>query len=771
MAKFRSHKNSLIGGELSPTAFGRIDIPQYGHACKTLRNMLPLLSGGAYRRPGSRFETSFDYDTDLAPGLIPFVVSKTEAYCLLFGSTYGFPYLKAYRPTSNSSGATAAATVVGSPPYIGRIVVDTTSWGYYDEWHEVQYVQSADVMWLTYPRYKPQKIIRTSANNLKICGFDTDSSGTTLTGSDLRDAYPYLAQNATSQTMAISNAAVGAGRTLTSSTAFFQTGHIGAIFKSNIGGTIGSCQVTAVAFGGLTATVTVLTAFGSTAATTAWWESAWSDYRGWPRSVDFIQFRLVYGGTASYPDSMWFSKTNTYGVMSTSTDTDPNVPAASTSGFTLTMGASRQLNLIQWLSAGDNSLLIGTQQDEWVAAPINAELGFYGGNIGLSKKSSYGSSYTAAIRKSDEVIFCGSSESELRGLVFNNDQQSYVAEPIQAYYDEFPYAEPFSYIANGNRKIRKMGWDQSRRTLWCIDTAGNLRALTRDRQVGINTWTSHEMGGFDASQIGSIIGIDLGGSNYTTDPAYYICAGSVISLAVLPNPLIGTDDIWLVVKRKISGGYEYHLERLIGRNYPLATAYSVSNPEGSYLVDAAVFVQNNKIAPAIVADVFSGLDHLEGEIPVGTAFNSRGIFKVIGSAIVSGDTTLESTSAFGLDTETTTHVVMGLNYESVVEPVRLEAGSQVGSAQGAIKRIHQLVTRFYRTIAAKIGRDADTLETLVFRESDTPSGDSPELFTGDKPRPFNGTYDRDGLVYILQDQPLPFAVVSITAEGLEYDGG
>jgi hypothetical protein len=60
VAKFRFQKSSLLAGEISPTAFGRTDLPQYQAACKTLRNMIPRLSGGAYRRPGTFFEKALD---------------------------------------------------------------------------------------------------------------------------------------------------------------------------------------------------------------------------------------------------------------------------------------------------------------------------------------------------------------------------------------------------------------------------------------------------------------------------------------------------------------------------------------------------------------------------------------------------------------------------------------------------------------------------------------------------------------------------------------
>ena len=55
-----------------------------------------------------------------------------------------------------------------------------------------------------------------------------------------------------------------------------------------------------------------------------------------------------------------------------------------------------------------------------------------------------------------------------------------------------------------------------------------------------------EMGGFDATQIESTIG---GYPGYSQ-----LCAGSVVSMAVVPNPTLGVNDIWLVVlKASVDG--------------------------------------------------------------------------------------------------------------------------------------------------------------------------------------------------------------------------
>lgn len=44
-----------------------------------------------------------------------------------------------------------------------------------------------------------------------------------------------------------------------------------------------------------------------TTATYKWSEGAWSDYRGWPRTIETHDQRIIYGGSRSYPQTVWSS--------------------------------------------------------------------------------------------------------------------------------------------------------------------------------------------------------------------------------------------------------------------------------------------------------------------------------------------------------------------------------------------------------------------------------------------------------------------------------
>ncbi len=756
MAKFRSPKTSFLGGEISGASLGRLELPFYPYACQTMLNMIPIASGGAYRRPGTFFEANLGaVSTIYAPAIIPFIYSQSEVYCIEIGKTVaGTGYAKAYRPTSNSVVSTAS-NITGAHLYDRATFAGGL--GAYDEWHDIKYPQSADILYLVHPNRKPIRITRTAADTFALAAFDNG-----LTGATFRDAWPYLDQNTTAITLTVSNGAVGTGRTVTASAPFFASTHVGAVFKQNHGGTIGCFRITAFTNStSVTAEVMVEleAAAAPTTANATWWESAWSDYQGWPRTVCFYQDRLAYGGTLRKPDSIWFSTTSSYNAMSVSTITLPYSAPTGAQPFTLGL-LSQQLNVLQWMSPS-NTLAIGTLGDEWLIDRESPTSGFGADNSKADVVTKYGSSYCYPQRVGNELIFAQKSEDTLRSFIFNFQEDSFTGEPIQHFYQDFPKSDQ-SLLKYGNRKFRRFTWDQGRDTLWCNDTQGNLFGLTRDRRLQINAWHRHQLGGFDSTVTGSPLG---SGSTLTSDPAYVYKTGSVVSIISIPNPVIGQEDLWMVVYRKINGTFRFYLERMIGKFIPFETAYAegFSSDIGLYLTDSSIYDSH----ASADGDSITGLTHLEGESIYGHGRNTNGWFYMTGAA-VSGAASDISLKPGGW-TSTSTICSLGLNYSSVLVPVRVEAGSQIGTAQAAMKSFNEVTVRFHRTMAAKIGRDADNLEQILFRTGQEDLIQSAEFFTGDKKVYLDDDYNRDGLIYILQDRPLPFHVVSVFAEGMEND--
>lgn len=81
MSKIQTIKTSFVGGEVSPYALGRVDVDKYHSWCESVQNYIPLIQGGAQRRPGLRYVAQA-----MGPSrLIPFKFNLTTAYVLEFG--------------------------------------------------------------------------------------------------------------------------------------------------------------------------------------------------------------------------------------------------------------------------------------------------------------------------------------------------------------------------------------------------------------------------------------------------------------------------------------------------------------------------------------------------------------------------------------------------------------------------------------------------------------------------------------------------------------
>lgn len=72
--------SSFDAGELSPSVFGRTDLPQYQRGAASMQNMIVMPNGSARKRPGTEYLAT----VSTTARLVPFQVSATESYLLEF---------------------------------------------------------------------------------------------------------------------------------------------------------------------------------------------------------------------------------------------------------------------------------------------------------------------------------------------------------------------------------------------------------------------------------------------------------------------------------------------------------------------------------------------------------------------------------------------------------------------------------------------------------------------------------------------------------------
>ena len=154
MARFSPPLASFDSGEWSPLLRGRVDAPKYQRSCRLLKNFIPTKQGPARKRPGTKFVNTTKGNAKVR--LIPWVFSEDQAYQLEFGANYIRFWTEAgFIETTPGSGT----------PY--EVVTPWTL----AQVDELQFAQSADVMYFTHPEVSPRVLSRFADNNWTLTEF------------------------------------------------------------------------------------------------------------------------------------------------------------------------------------------------------------------------------------------------------------------------------------------------------------------------------------------------------------------------------------------------------------------------------------------------------------------------------------------------------------------------------------------------------------------------------------------------------------------------
>ncbi len=455
---------------------------------------------------------------------------------------------------------------------------------------------------------------------------------------------------------------------------------------------IGIVEITAVT-SPTVATCTVLTTLGSTDATHKWAEGSWSNYRGWPRTVAFFEDRLTFGGNIAQPDTVWASVSSDYGNMEAGADDDDALL------FTL---SSRQVNVIEWI-IGKDKLLIGTSGAEWTIAGGTDEP-LTPSNPIVKQHSTYGSANLQAVLANESVLFFQRGAEKMRELAYNWELDSYVA----------PDMTILSNLIADSGIVDTAFQKTPDSILWCVRNDGELPVFSYERKENVTAWSR------------MVTQTNLAGTLSDSD---------FESIAVISGST--EDEVWVVVERTMAGVNSGNPVRYIEQFQPRDFG---DDADDAFYVDAGVTYDSD------ASSAMTGLDHLEGEtvyvLADGVMFDT---------AVVSGGAiTLKS----GGTTTTASTVQMGLGYETHLRTMPLSWIAQGTTIHGRIKRISEVIARWYVAGDFSIGRDADTLQTMSI-SGQTSSIDRLTFPPG---------YDRDGYVYIYQQSPEPLTLLALMIE-------
>jgi hypothetical protein len=372
--------------------------------------------------------------------------------------------------------------------------------------------------------------------------------------------------------------------------------------------------------------------------------------------------------------------------------------------------ASNQVNAIRFMTS-TRTLIVGTAGGEFTVSGGGTDVAITPTNILIKKQSNHGSANVDAIAAGNATLFLQRAKRKVRELAYNFDVDGYVAPDMTI------LAE---HITEGG--ITQMAYQQEpNQIIWMVRGDGQLIGLTYQREQQVTAWHRQIFGG-----------------SFSSGDA--VCE----SVAVIP-----TDDteyqVWVIIKRTIDGSTVRYVEYMNNLDFDETddTSFNFLDSALSYSGSATTTI--------------SGLDHLEGETVSILADGATHPNKTVSS----GSITLERSS---------TKVKVGLAYTSLLQTMRLDAGSQNGTSQSKTKRIYEITARLYESIGIEIGPDLNNMERIPFRSSANPMDQGVGVFTGDKEVEFRGNYETDGFIYVRQDQPLPLTILSLYPRLQTNDG-
>lgn len=733
-------KTSFLGGEAGFLLQGRSDLAQFQLGCRRLQNFFAMKGGGITRRPGTRYVKNTQ--GDITARLIPFVFSYdsgVDIYVIeITQPTAGYLYFKVIRVSDN-----AVFTVIGDIPFlVGR---DTTGSGVYAtiDLTQIHYQQSADYIFMTNADMVPIMLSRVTTTPTFLFESYFLDAGTV---SGAKYSLPYRDVNVTGITITIS-AIVGNSCTLTASSSLFNILQVGTIFRIDDGGAT-ACYVR---LGALTSATVAGGSFYSDpthstgAATTNWNEGAWSNYRGFPRTVCLYNSRLMFGGNTSQRDTVWGSKVSNYFQMY---DDPTTVSSADPVIFTLN---SENLNQVRWMTGG-KSLTIGTTSSEWVGTISNQGTDLL---VQFDQETTHGGAPIQPRRSAYTVPFVQRSGKTVREIVFDFYSNTYQATDLNIFSSHIGSPSGvFDSKNTYNVYLQGMAYQESPfNILYVWDSVGRLYGLTRDKQQQIAAWHSHVFGvtAYQAALTGAA------------------ALSAVVSACSVPSVDGKSDRLWLVVKRNVNGSTKYHIEYIDdikpGKDLWLGSNIAANGDVQDIrsFLDCATYDTtgladvSNKTAWGAYTRFASDTAYVVAALQDGTIVYN-GLIAVNGS----GNLTLPVAAQ---------QIVIGLHANAEVRLLPLEGNSDGAPLNlKSTKRIDGATIRVHETYGLMVGKDRilgkggysdnTTFESIIF---DTTQFGLLPTFTGPKEILIPTSAETDGSFALVMQQPWPCTILAISS--------
>lgn len=738
MAKLNIVQTSFTGGVLSPRVLGHTDVDRYGTGLKKGRNAHPVIHGGWKRRHGTRYVMSALSDIKGRSILVPFIQGRSKRWQVEFGN------LTARVIDTDTLAVVATLTT----PYADTVLAD------------LDWAQSDADMYLFHPLNPVQRLRHTEDDTWAL-------SPAPFTQVPFSEA-GLVGDNAAT----LSAATVGAGRTLTATTAgYFLAADVGRAITRGAGIAV----ITAIGGGGTSVTVTITRAFASTSLPAGQWRMDSSPQaevtpnavgpvgtsiqldlgaiEGWRpsdvgsvvrvngglvRITSYVSEVNVVGtvlvelvGTTAAPALAWTLEAPVwgeyFGYPRTGTIYQQRLIAAGTKFNPRTVWGSR--------IAEPLDLTLGTNDDDAFAFTIDGD-------------ESSAIAYVSATK--GLAVFTESAEYSMRGSLEKPITPTNVrVEPESnhgcASVRPVTVGRETMFVQRAGRKVRAYGYRYSTdgEGYNSPDISALAEHLTRKGVVWMAYQQEPDLLLWAALADGTMVSctIDRDQQPSIIGWAPHDTQGFVECPSVTPGPVV--DEVWCIVQRTINGVPKRYIERsddLFVPFHPSVLAEEDVEDRDVYgcTVDCGIVFDD-----ATGEDTFS-VPHLAGCVVDVLADGSA-----LTQATVAADGAL-TISRPGK------RVLIGLHFDSSGTLLNPEFPTQRGSAQGEKARTGSLQLRVLNTIGGKVQRDSDRPQVL-------PTNKLGPAVLDQASRARSGLLDpvtiqgwgRDAEITILQDQPYP----------------
>lgn len=218
--------------------------------------------------------------------------------------------------------------------------------------------------------------------------------------------------------------------------------------------------------------IDVLTAFGSTSATSDWWEGLWSDRRGWPSAVALYDGRLWWAGK----DAIRGSVSDAFDSFDDGVEGDSG-PIARSIG-------SGPVDTINWILPL-SLLIVGTQGAELVAKSSSLDEPLTPTAFSLKAASTQGSADMAAVKVDASGVYVQRNGSRAYELTLDGGTYNYISNDLSSIYPEVG-AAGFTRIAVQRQPDTRIHF---------VRADGTVAILVFDRLEKVTCWVEYETEG------------------------------------------------------------------------------------------------------------------------------------------------------------------------------------------------------------------------------------------------------------------------------------